>query len=81
MFHEVLQFCADNFENIITIVGSVIVGASAGCALIPGGGLVKRILAVLALNIRNATPEQIVKAKTIVNAAAAATKPSEESKK
>lgn len=81
MFHEVLQFCADNFENIITIVGSVIVGASAGCALIPGGGLVKRILAVLALNIRNATPEQIAKAKTIVNAAAVATKPSEESKK
>ena len=81
MFHEVLQFCADNFENIITIVGSVIVGASAGCALIPGGGLVKRILAVLALNIRNATPEQIAKAKTIVNAVADATKPSEESKK
>ena len=73
--YEIFQYMSDNFETLLTIAGSVIVGASAACALIPGGGLVKKILAVLALNIRNATPEQIAKAKTLVDGAAALTKP------
>lgn len=73
--YEIFQYVSDNFETLLTIAGSVIVGASAACALIPGGGLVKKILAVLALNIRNATPEQIAKAKTLVDGAAALTKP------
>ena len=75
--YEIFQYISDNFENIITIVGSVIVGASAACALIPGGGIVKKVLAVLALNIKNATPEQIAKAKALVDGAAALTKPEE----
>lgn len=73
--YEIFQYVSDNFETLLTIAGSVIVGASAACALIPGGGLVKKILAVLALNIKNATPEQIAKAKTLVDGAAALTKP------
>lgn len=80
MIHEVFQYCSDNFENIITILGSVIVGASAACALIPGSGMVKKVLAVLALNVRNATPEQIAKAKTLVDSAAALTKKEKEKK-
>lgn len=70
MLHDVFSYISENFDTIGTIVGSVIVSASACCALIPGGGLVKKILAVLALNVRNATPEQIAKAKAIVDSAA-----------
>ena len=80
MLHQIFQFCSDNFETVITILGSVIVGASAACALIPGGGIVKKVLAVLALNVRNATPEQIAKAKALVDSAAALTKKEEEKK-
>lgn len=73
--YEIFDFLSNNFETIITIFGSVVVGASAACALLPGGGLVKKILAVLALNIRNATPEQIAKAKALVDAGKELTKP------
>lgn len=73
--HEIFNYISENFETIVTIFGSVVVGASAACALIPGGGLVKKVLAVLALNIRNATPEQIAKAKALVDAGKELTKP------
>lgn len=75
--YEFFQYLSDNFENVATIIGSVIVGASAACALIPGGGIVKKILSVLALNVRNATPEQVAKAKALVDSAATLTKPEE----
>ena len=76
--HSVLQFVSDNFETILTIFGSIIVGASAVCAFIPGAGTVKKILSILALNVKNATPEQIAKAKAIVDAAAKATEEKKE---
>lgn len=72
--YEIFNYISENFETIVTIFGSVVVGASAACALIPGGGLVKKVLAVLALNIRNATPEQIAKAKALVDAGKELTK-------
>lgn len=78
--YDILQYLSDNFEAIVTILGCIIVGASAACALIPGGGWFKQILAVLALNVRNATPEQIAKAKKIVDSAAALVKPTDEKK-
>ena len=78
--YDILQYLSDNFEAIVTILGCIIVGASAACALIPGGGWFKQILAVLALNVRNATPEQIAKAKKIVDSAAALVKPTDETK-
>ena len=77
MLHSVFQFCSDNFETIYTIFSSVIVGASAACAFIPGSGIVKKVLSILALNVKNATPEQIAKAKTVVDGAAALTKTGE----
>lgn len=73
--YEIFNYISENFETIVTIFGSVVVGASAACALIPGGGLVKKVLAVLALNIRNATPEQIAKAKALVDAGKELAKP------
>ena len=73
--YEIFNYISENFETIVTIFGSVVVGASAACALIPGGGLVKKVLAVLALNIHNATPEQIAKAKALVDAGKELTKP------
>lgn len=79
--HNVLQFVSDNFETILTIFGSVIVGASAACAFIPGAGTVKKILSVLALNVKNATPEQIAKAKALVDAAAKVTEEKKEESK
>lgn len=75
--YDILQYLSDNFEAIVSILGCIIVGASAACALIPGDGWLKRVLAVLALNVKNATPEQIAKAKAIVDSAAAMTKPTE----
>lgn len=78
--YEIFNYISENFETIVTIFGSVVVGASAACALIPGGGLVKRVLAVLALNIRNATPEQIAKAKALVDAGKELTKPEKKDK-
>lgn len=78
--YDILQYLSNNFETIVTILGCIIVGASAACALIPGGGWFKQILAVLALNVRNATPEQIAKAKKIVDSAAALVKPTDEKK-
>lgn len=78
--YDILQYISNNFEAIISIIGCVIVGASAACALIPGGGWFKQLLAVLALNVKNATPEQIAKAKNIVDSAAALVKPTEENK-
>mgnify|MGYP000587380250 CR=1 FL=1 len=78
--YEIFNYISENFETIVTIFGSVVVGASAACALIPGGGLVKKVLAVLALNIRNATPEQIAKAKALVDAGKELTKPEKKDK-
>ena len=79
--YEILQYISNNFETIVTVLGCVIVGASAACALIPGGGILKKILAVLALNVRNATPEQIAKAKKIVETAADLVKPAGKTEK
>lgn len=78
--YEIFNYISENFETIVTIFGSVVVGASAACALIPGGGLVKKVLAVLALNIRHATPEQIAKAKALVDAGKELTKPEKKDK-
>lgn len=78
--YEIFNYISENFETIVTIFGSVVVGASAACALIPGGGFVKKVLAVLALNIRNATPEQIAKAKALVDAGKELTKPEKKDK-
>lgn len=78
--YEIFNYISENFETIVTIFGSVVVGASAACALIPGGGPVKKVLAVLALNIRNATPEQIAKAKALVDAGKELTKPEKKDK-
>lgn len=78
--YDILQYLSNNFETIVTILGCIIVGASAACALIPGGGWFKQILAMLALNVRNATPEQIAKAKKIVDSAAALVKPTDKKK-
>lgn len=78
--YEIFNYISENFETIVTIFGSVVVGASAACALIPGGGLVKKVLAVLALNIRNATPEQIAKARALVDAGKELTKPEKKDK-
>lgn len=80
MLHSIFQFCSDNFETVATIIGSVVTGASAICALVPGSGLVKRILNVLALNVKNAKPEQVAKAKQIIDSVAAVTAPEEKGK-
>lgn len=69
MLYNFLDYLSTNFDTVITICGSVIVGASALCALIPGGGIIKKVLAILALNVKNATPEQIAKAKATIEAA------------
>lgn len=71
--YAILDFLSSNLETVWTILSSVIVGASALSALIPGSGLVKKGLAILALNIKNATPEQIAKAKAAVETAKALT--------
>lgn len=71
------SYVSENFESIATIVGSVVVGSSAFCALIPGAGWLKKLLAVLALNVRNATPEDIAKTKKAVDLAKELTKPEE----
>lgn len=73
MLHNIFQFCSDNFENVATIIGAVVTGASAICALVPGSGWIKQILNVLALNVKNAKPEQLGKAKKIVDSIAIAT--------
>lgn len=73
MIHTVFQFCSDNFETVCAIIGSVVTGASAICALVPGSGWIKQILNVLALNVKNAKPEQVEKAKKIVDSIALAT--------
>lgn len=75
--YEFLNYLCENFETIFTILGCIIVGASAACALIPGGGLFKQILSVLALNVRNATPEQVAKVKKALEAAKDLTKPTD----
>ena len=79
MWYNFLDFLSNNFETVATIFGCVIVGASAASAFIPGAGLLKKILSVLALNVKNATPEQIASAKKAIEAAKALTdKPAEE---
>lgn len=78
--HSIFQFCSENFETVATIIGSVVTGASAICALVPGSGWVKNILNILALNVRNAKPEQVNKAKKIIDTIAVATAPNEKEK-
>lgn len=80
MLHSIFQFCSENFETVATIIGSVVTGASAICALVPGSGWVKNILNILALNVRNAKPEQVDKAKKIIDTIAVATAPNEKEK-
>ena len=75
--YEFFSYVSENFEPLITIVGSVVVGSSALCALIPGAGWLKKLLAILALNVRNATPEDIAKTKKVVDLAKELTKPEE----
>lgn len=55
----------------------MVVGSSALCALIPGAGWLKKLLAILALNVRNATPEDIAKGKKAIDLAKELTKPEE----
>lgn len=82
MWYNFLDFLSNNFETVATICGCVIVGASAASAFIPGAGLLKKVLSVLALNVRNATPEQIATAKKAIEAAKALSdKPAEKSEK
>lgn len=71
------SYVSENFEPLATIIGSVVVGSSALCALIPGAGWLKKLLAILALNVRNATPEDIAKGKKAVNLVKELTKPEE----
>lgn len=71
--YAVLDFLSNNLETIWTVVSSIIVGASAISAMVPGSGLIKKALSILALNVKNATPEQIAKAKAAVDAAKALT--------
>lgn len=73
--YEIFNYISENFDNLLTIVGSVVVGSSAACALIPGAGWIKKLLAILALNVRNATPEDIAKAKKAVDVVKEITKP------
>lgn len=75
--YEFFSYVSENFESIATIIGSVVVGSSALCALIPGAGWLKKLLAILALNVRNATPEDIAKTKKAVDLAKELTKPEE----
>ena len=75
--YDVFDFLSQNFDAIVTVLGCTIVGASALCAFIPGAGLLKKILSVLALNVKNATPEQIAKARAALEAAKALTKKEE----
>lgn len=82
MWYNFLDFLSNNFETVATICSCVIVGASAASAFIPGAGLLKKVLSVLALNVRNATPEQIATAKKAIEAAKALSdKPAEKSEK
>lgn len=73
--YEILDFLTTYFDTIFTVVACVIVAASALCALLPGSGLLKKILSILALNVKNATPEQLAKAKAALEAAKVLTKP------
>lgn len=75
--YEFFSYVSENFELLATIIGSVVVGSSALCALIPGAGWLKKLLAILALNVRNATPEDIAKGKKAVNLVKELTKPEE----
>lgn len=75
--YEFFSYVSENFESLATIIGSVVVGSSALCALIPGSGWLKKLLAILALNVRNATPEDIAKGKKVVDLAKELTKPEE----
>lgn len=75
--YEFFSYVSKNFESLATIIGSVVVGSSALCALIPGSGWLKKLLAILALNVRNATPEDIAKGKKVVDLAKELTKPEE----
>ena len=73
MIHSIFQFCSDNFETVATIIGSVVTGASAICALVPCSGWVRSILNILALNIKNAKPENVEKVKKAVDTIAEVT--------
>lgn len=75
--YEFFNYVSENFESLATIIGSVVVGSSALCALIPGSGWLKKLLAILALNVRNATPEDIAKGKKAVDLVKELTKPEE----
>lgn len=75
--YEFFNYVSENFEPLATIIGSVVVGSSALCALIPGAGWLKKLLAILALNVRNATPEDIAKGKKAVDLVKELTKPEE----
>lgn len=75
--YAILDYLSNNIETVWTIFSSVVVGASAISALIPGAGLIKKVLSILALNVKNATPEQIAKAKAAVEAAKALTSKTE----
>lgn len=39
--YEFFSYVSENFEPLATIIGSVVVGSSALCALIPGAGWLK----------------------------------------
>lgn len=75
MLYNFLDYVSNNLETVWTIISSVVVGASAISALVPGSGFIKKALSVLALNVKNATPEQIAKAKVAVETAKELSKP------
>lgn len=54
---EVINFLSINWDTILEAVTGVVTVASALAALIPGGGKIKAILNILAINIKNAKPE------------------------
>lgn len=71
MLYNFLDYISNNLETVWTIISSIVVGASAISALVPGSGFIKKILSILALNVKNATPEQIAKAKAAIETAKA----------
>lgn len=55
---EVVNFLSSNWDSIVEAFTAIVTAASALAALIPGGGKLKAILNILAINVRNAKPEK-----------------------
>ena len=57
----------ENWDLLIQVITGAVTIASALCALIPGGGTIKKLLGILALNIKNAKMDSV---KQVVDALA-----------